>query len=68
VTLKVLIKCLKDLQKRHPELSDEEVKVYRWQGFRSNLYNDVVSINYMTNDLRCVIEVDERDVKEIEKP
>jgi len=59
--LKVLIRCLQDLKKRHPELADEDVKVYRWRGTRTNLYNDVVSVNYMTNDLKCVIEVDERD-------
>ena len=61
MTLKTLIKCLQDLKKRHPELADEEVKAYRWRGHRSNIYNEVTSVNYMTNDLKCVIELDERD-------
>jgi len=61
MTLTTLIKCLKDLKKRHPELSNEEVKVYRWRGKSSNIYNLVTSVNYMTNDLKCVIEIDERD-------
>ena len=59
MTLKTLIKCLQDLKRRHPELANEEVKVYRWKGRSSNIYNEVTSVNYMTNDLKCVIEVDE---------
>lgn len=61
MTLTTLIKCLQDLKKRHPELSNEDVKVYRWRGYNSNIYNPVVSVNYMTNNLKCVIEVDEMD-------
>lgn len=61
MTLKTLIKCLQNLKRRHPELADEEVKVYRWRGRPTNLYNEVVSVNWMTNDLKCVIEVNEID-------
>ena len=61
LTLKTLIKCLQNLKRIHPELADEEVKVYRWRGHCSNIYNEVTSVNYMTNDLKCVIEVDEMD-------
>lgn len=61
MTLTVLIKCLQELKKRHPELANEEVKVYRWRGHRSNLYNEIKYVNYMTNDLKCVIELGEDD-------
>ncbi len=60
MTLDTLIKCLKALRKSHPELKDEEVKAYMWQGRRSNIYYEVGSVNWMTNDLKCVIELDER--------
>lgn len=60
MNLDTLIKCLKDLRKKHPELKDEEVKVYMWQGFSSNYYYEIGSVNWMTNDLKCVIEVDEQ--------
>lgn len=59
--LKTLIKCLQDLKRRHPEFANEEVKVYRWRGHTSNLYNEIVSVNYMTNYLKCVIEVNDCD-------
>lgn len=61
MTLTVLIRCLRDLKKRHPELANEEVKVYRWRGYSSDLYNEVMSVNYRTNHLKCVIEVNEID-------
>ena len=61
MTLQTLIRCLQDLKKMHPELANEEVKVYRWRGHRSNQYNEIMSVNYMTNDLKCVIELDEFD-------
>jgi len=59
MTLAVLIKCLQDLKKRHPELADEPVKVYWWRGRRTNLFREIHSVNYMTNDLKCVIEIAE---------
>lgn len=63
MTLSVLIKCLKDLKKRHPSLANEPVKIYWWRGSRSNLYRTINSVNYMTNDLTCVIEIDEEDYR-----
>jgi hypothetical protein len=57
MTLRVLIRCLNDLKKRHPELENEEVKVYFWRGHSSNSFQIIESVNYMTNDLKCVIEL-----------
>ena len=57
----MLIKCLQDLKKRHPELADEPVKAYWWRGRRTNLFRKIVSVNYMTNDLKCVIELNEEE-------
>ena len=63
MTLSVLIKCLQDLKKRHPELADEPVKAYWWRGMRTNLFRNINSVNFMTNDIKCVIELDEEDSK-----
>ena len=61
MTLNVLIKCLQALKKAHPELADEKVEVYWWRGRRTNLYKEVESVNWMTNDLKCVIQLNEVD-------